>query len=144
MPAAMQASHTPGGLHRYASLIRFEPEPGHTGFSVPARSGDDEPDRQGQAQSNTLTWRCGPHERQTAPTTHWIGRVVSAHYADTGHLGVADVWCAAVVSDDANESFWERHALLAGLAASVIVVMLTVSVVNQVIERRSRPFLPVS
>jgi hypothetical protein len=85
-----------------------------------------------------------PSNNGQLPTTisnrlHWIGRVVSAHYADTGLLGVADVWCAAVVSDDANESFWERHALLAGLAASVIVVMLTVSVVNQVIERRSRP-----
>ena len=33
---------------------------------------------------------------------------------------------------------WERHALLAGLAASVIVVMLTVAVVNEVLERRSR------
>ena len=43
-----------------------------------------------------------------------------------------------MVSDDANESFWERHALLAGLAASVIVVMLTVAVVNEVLERRSR------
>jgi hypothetical protein len=45
---------------------------------------------------------------------------------------------AAVVSDYANENFWERHALLAGLAASVIVVMLTVAVVNEVLERRSR------
>jgi hypothetical protein len=43
-----------------------------------------------------------------------------------------------VVSDDANESFWERHALLAGLAASVIAVMLTVAVINEVLERRSR------
>jgi hypothetical protein len=47
--------------------------------------------------------------------------------------------CAgAVVSDDANDGFWERHALLAGLAASVIVVMLTVAVINEVLERRSR------
>jgi hypothetical protein len=45
---------------------------------------------------------------------------------------------AALVSDDANQSFWERHALLTGLAASVIVVMLTVAVVNEVLERRSR------
>jgi hypothetical protein len=45
---------------------------------------------------------------------------------------------AAVVSDHANESFWERHALLASLAASVIVVILTVTVVNEVLERRSR------
>lgn len=45
---------------------------------------------------------------------------------------------AAVVSDDAGQSFWERHALLAGLAASVIVVMLTVAVVNEVLEHKSR------
>jgi len=30
---------------------------------------------------------------------------------------------AAVVSGDASEDFWERHALRAGLAANVIVVM---------------------
>ena len=45
---------------------------------------------------------------------------------------------AAVVSDDKNASFWARHSLLAGLVASVIVVMLTVAVVNEVLERRSR------
>ncbi len=45
---------------------------------------------------------------------------------------------AAVISDDTNEGFWERHALLAGLVASVIVVLLTVAVINEVVERRSR------
>jgi hypothetical protein len=45
---------------------------------------------------------------------------------------------AAVISDETNEGFWERHALLAGLVASVIVVLLTVAVVNEVLERRSR------
>lgn len=45
---------------------------------------------------------------------------------------------AAVVTDDTNESFWDRHALLAGLVGSVIVVMLTLAVVNEVLERRSR------
>lgn len=45
---------------------------------------------------------------------------------------------AAIVSDDLNESFWEHHALLAGLVASVIVVVLTVAVVNEALERRSR------
>jgi hypothetical protein len=44
----------------------------------------------------------------------------------------------AIVSDDTNSSFWARHSLLAGLAASVIVVMLTVAVINEVLERRSR------
>jgi hypothetical protein len=43
-----------------------------------------------------------------------------------------------VVSDAINASFWRRHALLAGLAASVIVVMLSVAVINEVIERRRR------
>jgi hypothetical protein len=32
---------------------------------------------------------------------------------------------AAVVSGDASEDFWERDALRAGLAANVIVMMLT-------------------
>ena len=43
-----------------------------------------------------------------------------------------------VVSDFLNGAFWRRHALLAGLAASVIVVMLSVAVINEVIERRRR------
>jgi hypothetical protein len=42
------------------------------------------------------------------------------------------------VSDLTDASFWRRHALLAGLAASVIVVMLSVAVINEVIERRRR------
>src|SRR3984893_17825875 len=33
---------------------------------------------------------------------------------------------------------WANHALLAGLVASVIVVMLTVALVNEALERRSR------
>jgi hypothetical protein len=45
---------------------------------------------------------------------------------------------AAVVSDDTNERFWEHHALLTSLAASVIVVALSVAVVNEILERRSR------
>jgi hypothetical protein len=45
---------------------------------------------------------------------------------------------AGVVSDTAYEDFWVRHAVLAGLVASVIVVMLSVAVVNEVLERRQR------
>jgi hypothetical protein len=44
----------------------------------------------------------------------------------------------AIVSDVVGGSFWARHALLAGLAASVIVVMLSVAVINELIERRRR------
>lgn len=43
-----------------------------------------------------------------------------------------------IISDNTNGSFWARHSLLAGLASSVIVVMLSIGVVNEVIERRRR------
>jgi hypothetical protein len=43
-----------------------------------------------------------------------------------------------VVSDALAASFWSDHALLAGLVASVIIVMLTVALVNEAVERRSR------
>jgi hypothetical protein len=43
-----------------------------------------------------------------------------------------------IVSDVAGGTFWARHALLAGLAASVITVMLTVAVINEVLDRRRR------
>jgi hypothetical protein len=43
-----------------------------------------------------------------------------------------------IVSDELEGSFWSDHALLAGLVSSVIVVMLTVALVNEVLERRSR------
>ncbi len=45
---------------------------------------------------------------------------------------------AGVVSDALARGFWGRHALLAGLASSVIVVMLTVALVNEAVERRRR------
>jgi hypothetical protein len=43
-----------------------------------------------------------------------------------------------VVSDVLAAGFWSRHGLLAGLASSVIVVMLSVELVNEVVERRKR------
>jgi hypothetical protein len=43
-----------------------------------------------------------------------------------------------VLSDALAGDFWARHALLAGLASSVIIVMLTVALVNEAVERRSR------
>lgn len=45
---------------------------------------------------------------------------------------------AGIVSDNTNGNFWARHSLLAGVASSVIVVMLSIGVVNEVIERRRR------
>src|SRR6476660_2733170 len=43
-----------------------------------------------------------------------------------------------IVSDFVEGSFWARHALLASLAASVIIVMITVAVINEVLDRRRR------
>ena len=48
------------------------------------------------------------------------------------------VLVGAVVSDVVAGGFWVRHALLASLVGSVIVVMLSVAVINEVIERRRR------
>jgi len=45
---------------------------------------------------------------------------------------------AGVVSDFTSGRFWGRHPLLAGLVASVLVVMLSVAVINEVLERRRR------
>jgi hypothetical protein len=44
----------------------------------------------------------------------------------------------AVLWDVLAERFWADNALLAGLVASVIVVMLTVGLVNEAVERRAR------
>jgi hypothetical protein len=43
-----------------------------------------------------------------------------------------------IVSDVVGGTFWARHALLASLAASVIIVMLSVAVINEFLERRRR------
>lgn len=45
---------------------------------------------------------------------------------------------AGIVSDAFEGDFWARHALLASLAASVIVVMISVAVIDAVLERRRR------
>src|ERR1700677_1007023 len=45
---------------------------------------------------------------------------------------------ASVTSDLSGVTFWERHALLSGLVSSVIVVLLSVAVINEVLERRRR------
>jgi hypothetical protein len=45
---------------------------------------------------------------------------------------------AGIISDIFERRFWDRNGLLAGLASSVIVVMLTVALVNEALERRRR------
>jgi hypothetical protein len=43
-----------------------------------------------------------------------------------------------VASDLTGVTFWDHHALLTGLVSSVLVVMLSVAVINEVLERRRR------
>jgi hypothetical protein len=43
-----------------------------------------------------------------------------------------------IVSDTVERGFWDRHGLVAGLVSSLIVVMLTVALVNEAVERRRR------
>ena len=45
---------------------------------------------------------------------------------------------AGVVSDVFAAQFWGHHALLSGLTSSVIVVLLSVALVSEAVERRSR------
>jgi hypothetical protein len=45
---------------------------------------------------------------------------------------------AGIVSDATSGPFWARHALLASLVASVIVVMVSLAIVNEVLARRAR------
>lgn len=54
-----------------------------------------------------------------------------------GAIGVA-LTAAAAISDFLTGSFWERHAMLASLVANALVVVVTVVVVNEVLERRER------
>jgi hypothetical protein len=44
----------------------------------------------------------------------------------------------AIAWDLADDGFWSRHALFAGLIASLIVVAVTAAVLNEVLERRQR------
>lgn len=65
---------------------------------------------------------------------------VNAYLWETRAVAVAAVLAliGGVVSDSVAHGFWDRHALLASLAASLIVVMLTVALVNEAVERRQR------
>lgn len=45
---------------------------------------------------------------------------------------------AGVISDFTDGGFWARHSLLAGLVSSILVVMLSAAVINEIIEIRRR------
>jgi hypothetical protein len=65
---------------------------------------------------------------------------ISAYVRGTRIIGALSVLilAGAIVWDLADDHFWARHTLFAGLVASVIVVGVTAAVVNEVLERRQR------
>src|SRR4029077_6450958 len=67
-------------------------------------------------------------------------RSVNSYLWETRAAAAAAVLAlvGGIVSDTAERGFCARHARLTGLAASVIVVMLTVALVNEAAERRRR------
>jgi hypothetical protein len=65
---------------------------------------------------------------------------VDSYLRETRMLAVVAVLAfgAGIASDVLGHHFWARHPLLANLAASLIVVMLSVALVNEAVERRRR------
>jgi hypothetical protein len=67
-------------------------------------------------------------------------RSLEALFHGTRVLAIVAIlaFAAGIVSDAVDGSAWARHPLLAGLVASVIIVMLTVAIIDEVQERRRR------
>jgi hypothetical protein len=72
----------------------------------------------------------GPRRSDSLPTYVRSTRII-------GGISVL-VLAGAVAWDLANDGFWSKHALFTSLAASLIVVAVTVAVLNEVLERRQR------
>jgi hypothetical protein len=60
------------------------------------------------------------------------------HQTRVGALVAVAAFVAALVLDGVAPRFWSRHALLASVVGSLIVVLLTVAVVNEAQARRRR------
>ena len=65
---------------------------------------------------------------------------VNSYLAETRALGAVALLAlvGGVVLDEVARNFWARNALIAGLLSSLIVVILSVAVVNEALERRNR------
>jgi hypothetical protein len=57
--------------------------------------------------------------------------------AVVGGAGVALI-AAAIASDFVIGSFWAKHAMLTSVVASLLIVVISVAVINELIERRDR------
>src|SRR5271154_2775772 len=74
--------------------------------------------------------RSGPRRSESVESYLWQTRAGAA----LALLALA----AAIASEQFAEHLWVHHPLLAGLASSAIVVMLSVAVVNEALEIRGR------
>jgi hypothetical protein len=72
----------------------------------------------------------GPRRSTSVESYVWQTRFIGAVAAFT--------LVAAILLDQMDERFWDRHALLTDLVASLLVVGLSVAVVNEALERRQR------
>src|ERR1700722_11265771 len=65
---------------------------------------------------------------------------VESYLRETRSVAVSAIigLVAGIVSDEVGGHFWERHALVASLVASLVVVMLSVAVVNEALEAAGR------
>ncbi len=81
-----------------------------------------------------------PHVTARPPSGPRRSRSVNSDLRQSRLLAIFALaaFAGAAVSDATSGSFWGRHTMLAGLVASVIKVMLSVGVINEVLERRRR------
>ena len=65
---------------------------------------------------------------------------VNSYLVETRALAVVALLAlvGGVVLDEVARNFWARNALIAGLLSSLIIVMLSVAVFNEALERRNR------
>ncbi len=72
----------------------------------------------------------GPRRSKSVDSFLWETRAAAA--------AAVLLLIAGIVSDAVAQRFWDRNGLLAGLASSVLVVVITLALVNEAVERRRR------
>src|SRR5271169_3218998 len=99
----------------------------------------------GSRPGHRIPSACAPSERkldQMSPSSSGPRRSESVesylHQTRVGAALALLALAAAIASEQFAEHLWVHHPLLAGLASSVIVVMLSVAVVTEALEIRGR------
>ena len=72
----------------------------------------------------------GPRRANSVGSYLWQTRILA--------FFVLALVSAGVASDLTGDTFWKGHALLTGLVSSVLVVMFSAAVINELLERRRR------